>query len=240
MENMVHIILPNTVERPLTFYLALEEYLVKSCKEDSFFLWQVPPTVILGRNQDIEVEVNLPYCKEKGIAVFRRKSGGGCVYSDWGNIMLSYITPKTQVDSTFAYFLDILVNALKELGFPAVKSEHNDILIEGKKVSGNAFYKAEKASIVHGTLLYDSNFDVLQKAITPSKEKLNSHGIRSVRQRVENLRNIKVTGLPSLEQLKHYLIEYFCDVERQFSLEELAEVEQIEQEYHTPKFILGQ
>lgn len=236
---MVHISLPDNAVRPLVFYLAMEEFLARDCDEEYFFLWQVAPTVICGRNQDIEAEVNLQYCEEKNIAVFRRKSGGGCVYSDWGNIMLSYITPNTEVDTTFSFFLDSMVAVLKQLKFSAVKSSNNDILIDKKKVSGNAFFKTEKASIVHGTLLYDVNFNDLQAAITPSAEKLQSHGIRSVRQRVVNLKSICKEDL-TLERLKEFIISSFCKTQRILSEDEIIEIEKIEEEYHNPKFIYGQ
>lgn len=236
---MIHIILPNNKIRPLVFYLAMEEYLAKNCNDECFFLWQVAPTVICGRNQDIEAEVNLQYCKEKSIAVFRRKSGGGCVYSDSGNIMLSYITPNTEVDTTFSYFLDRMVEILKKLNFSAVKSTNNDILIDGKKVSGNAFFKTERASIVHGTLLYDVDFCDLQTAITPSVAKLQSHGIKSVRQRVVNLKSLCQEEL-TIEKLKEFIITSFCNREKVLSDDDIIAIEKIEEEYLNPKFIYGQ
>ena len=88
---MKHIVLPDNRPRRLVFYLAMEEYVARNLNEkECFFMWQVAPTVIFGRNQVLETEVNLPYCQANNIAIFRRKSGGGCVYSDMGNIMLSY------------------------------------------------------------------------------------------------------------------------------------------------------
>ena len=174
-------------EHDLTFYLDMEEQVATDVKEDCFFLWRVAPTVIYGRNQNVEAEVNLDYCKQVGIKVVQRKSGGGCVYADWGNIMISYITPETDVNQVFAHYLDMVGEALKELGYNAVKTEHNDILIDGRKVSGNAFYKLPHSSIVHGTMLYNVDMQEMKQAITPSKEKLESHGVKSVRQRVVNL-----------------------------------------------------
>lgn len=124
---MQHILLPDDSQRRLVFYLAMEEYLSEHCKEDMFFLWQVPPTVIFGRSQVMRAEVNVKYCEEKGIQYYRRKSGGGCVYADWGNIMISYVTPQSDVDKTFNYYLDRLAAALQKMGFDAVKTEHNDL-----------------------------------------------------------------------------------------------------------------
>ena len=90
---MKYISLPDEQVRPLPFYLAMEEYVAHHLNEpDAFFMWQVAPTVICGRNQVVENEVNLDYCREHDIHVVRRKSGGGCVYADMDNVMLSYVT----------------------------------------------------------------------------------------------------------------------------------------------------
>ncbi len=150
---MQRISLPDALQRPLSFYLAMEEY-VAAAYGCGFFVWRVPPTVIIGRNQDLESEVNLPFCREHGVRVVRRKSGGGCVYADLGNLMLSYITPQKGVELVFGEFLGKLCSFLSGLGLEAVRSEHNDVLVGGRKVSGNAFFVHPKASIVHGTLLH--------------------------------------------------------------------------------------
>ena len=235
-------------ERQLTFYLAMEEYLARNAvdlaKDDLFFIWQVGPTVIFGRNQDIEAEVNISFCRENEIEFFRRKSGGGCVYADRGNVMISYITPNTNVCEVFAGYLDSLSNALCGLGFDAVKTEHNDILISGRKVSGNAFYALPHSSIVHGTLLYDVDFEMMSLAITPSREKLNSHGVKSVRQRVINLKDLaeqRVGGLDglSIDAVCNHLISSFCDGEFVLGDEDVKKIEVIERDYLDEKFILG-
>lgn len=233
---MTFITLPNEETRRLVFYLAMEEYLADHCEEDVFFLWQVEPTVIFGRNQVMEAEVNIEYCEKNHIQYYRRKSGGGCVYADRGNVMISYITPKQLADEAFAEFLDKLADALGKLGLPAVKTEHNDVLICGRKVSGNALFQKERASIVHGTLLYNEDLEVMQYAITPPKQKLEKHGIASVRQRVANLTELGVTL--TVEELKDYLANYFCgDQRRVLTQEEVAGIEEIEKEYLTPEFI---
>ena len=191
---MKKVVIPDGAPNRLAFFLAVEEYLARTASEELFFTWQSPPTVICGRNQVIENEVNLDYCREHGITVVRRKSGGGCVYSDEGNVMLSYITPDTGVEAVFAGFLEKVADALRDLGFDAVRTEHNDILVDGHKVSGFACHKLPNATIVHATMLYDVNLEALQNAITPSVEKLEKHAVQSVRQRVMNLRSIKDIG----------------------------------------------
>lgn len=227
---MRHALLSDSEPRPLEFYLAMEEYIAGNIGEDVFFLWQTGPTVIFGRNQIAEAEVNLAYCAERGIRVVQRKSGGGCVYSDEGNIMLSYITRDTGVEKVFARYLDMVCRALNDLGLPAVSSSHNDILVGGRKVSGNAFLVLPNASIVHGTMLYDTDFTELAKAITPSQAKLAKHGVRSVRQRVGNLRDLGLKLSP--EDFKAALIRRFCDSELVLGQDDVAQIERIARQYH--------
>ncbi len=232
---MTHILLPEEGMQRLTFYLSMEEYLAEHCEEDYFFTWRVPPTVIFGRNQEYEVEVNVEYCEANSIQYYRRKSGGGCVYADEGNIMLSYITPSLAVDDVFSHYLDTLALALKNLGLDAVKTEHNDILIGDFKVSGNAFFKKDNASIVHGTILYDVDVMRMQKSITPTVTKLEKHGIQSVRQRVMNLKELGF-GL-TVEELERYFVSFFCNWESQLTVDDITAIKKIEERYLDPTFI---
>ena len=132
---MKHLILPDNDERRLIFYLSMEEFAAREMDGEAFFLWQVSPTVIFGRNQLMEAEVNVPFCREHGIKMFRRKSGGGCVYSDWGNIMVSYIVKGEDVTATFNTFLQRLASALRDIGVDATVSGRNDIQIGGRKLT---------------------------------------------------------------------------------------------------------
>ena len=200
---MKHIILPEG--KPLTYYLEQEEVAARTCAEPCFFTWVVPPTVICGRNQVIENEVNLDFCRREGIDVVRRKSGGGCVYADEGNIMTSYIEPATDTAPvTFSHYLSLVVRALATLGINAQATDRNDILIQGRKVSGNAFYYTQGAagrhSIVHGTLLHSTNLERMVNAITPPQWKLDAKGVQSVRQRVVNISELRDISLPDLRQ----------------------------------------
>ena len=234
---MKHILLPDNRPRRLVFYLAMEEYVARHIHEkECFFMWQVDPTVIFGRNQVLEAEVNLPYCRSNDIAIFRRKSGGGCVYSDRGNIMLSYIKEGNSVGFIFDSYMRRITFALQKAGIAAQMSGRNDILIDGRKVSGNAFYQLPDRSIVHGTMLFDTNFDHLENAITPSDKKLQSKGVQSVRQRVTNLK--EHTSM-SVEEFKQYMIDTLCDSERTLTADEVAAIEAIEATYLDEEFILG-
>ena len=212
MSGFKHIILPDDGERDLIFFLAMEEFVAQNVPGDAFFVWRVPPTVIIGRNQDLQAEVNLGYCKEHGVKIVRRKSGGGCVYSDKGNIMVSYVSAKGDTSSVFERYLSAMTQCLCSLGLEAEKSGRNDILVQGRKVSGNALHQLPDRTIVHGTLLYDTDLDALEQAIRPPVEKLARHKVQSVRQRVRNLAEcLDPSQIPSAEALVAYILDYFCE-----------------------------
>lgn len=175
-------------------YLALETRMVKTVQEPTLFTWIVPPTVIYGRHQIKEQEVNEPYCQAHGIAVVQRQSGGGCVYADSGNLMVSFVSPSTHSQEVFEDFMKFLSGALNQLGYEAVTTSHNDVMVGDRKVSGTACYTTPTGTVVHASILYDVNIDALEKAITPSAAKLEKHAVSSVRQRVRNLRDIKDIG----------------------------------------------
>lgn len=175
-------------------YLQIEQDLVQRIQESTLFTWVVAPTVIYGRHQLREQEVNEAYCAEHGIRVVQRQSGGGCVYADEGNVMVSYVSPSTHNQEVFDEFLAMLSGAFRQLGYDAVTTEHNDILVGGRKVSGTACYTTPTGTVVHASILYDVNLEALEQAITPTAEKLAKHAVQSVRQRVVNLRDIKDLG----------------------------------------------
>lgn len=229
-------------DKRLVWYLAMEEYLAQQVQEEMFVTWVVPPTVIFGRHQVMEAEVNVDFCKRNGIAMYRRKSGGGCVYADEGNLMMSLISPSTHNEQVFQLFLNRVSDVLCAWGLPAVKSEHNDIMVDGYKVSGNACYALPTGTIVHGTMLVDVNFDILQQAITPSVEKLTKHGVRSVRQRVANLSSLLPPTSPIAPQttsVAQHLINALCTRTRALTHEEIEAINQIEQTYLSLQFIAG-
>ncbi|XFA99472.1 lipoate--protein ligase [Candidatus Izemoplasma sp. B36] len=234
---MIYINYPNEKTERLTFYLATEEYLARKYpEEDYFFMWQVNPTVIFGRNQLIENEVNLDYVKRNKIEFYRRKSGGGCVYSDPSNIMFSFITPNINKTFVFDTYLDKIVELLKELGLNAYFSGRNDILIDGMKVSGNAFYRVNNRSVVHGTMLYNTDLSVMVKAITPDNEKLISKGIESVRSRVTNIKNhIDI----SIEDFKNHFKSNICDDSIVLTEKDILGIREIESKYLEKDFIYG-
>ena len=234
---MVYVTLPTEKQYRLPFYLAMEEYVARELPaQDYFFMWQVQPTVIFGRNQLVDSEVDRVYCRENGIQTYRRKSGGGCVYADMSNIMLSYITPTSNVNFTFNRYMLMVEHALQRLGVDARTTGRNDILVDGKKVSGNAFYHLPGRSIVHGTMLYDTNLEHMARATTPSDAKLKSKGVESVRQHVTTLnRYISL----SIEEFKAFIRSELCNDVLVLSAEDVAAIQDIEKEYYTPEFIQG-
>jgi len=232
---MKYIALPSAEIHRLSFYLAMEEYVARQIKEsDAFFMWQVEPTVIIGRNQVTENEVNLDYCREHGIKVFRRKSGGGCVYADMDNLMLSFITDGDHVGFTFNRFVQMILLVLHKIGIEATGTNHNDILIGDRKVCGTAFYQLPGRSIVHSTMLYDTKMEHMIHAITPTREKLQKKGIESVRQRITLLKDHTSY---SLDDIKTVIKNTLCDGERILTPTEIAAIEQLEQAYLDEDFI---
>jgi len=234
-KEMKYVVLPVYGERRLSFYLAMEEYLARHCNEpDLFFMWQVQPSVIFGRNQLVENEVNLAYCREHGIQVYRRKSGGGCVYADQDNLMLSYITSEDNVNIAFNNFMNMLVLVLRQLDIEATCTVHNDVMIGDKKVSGTASYHLPGRSIVHGTLLYDTNMQHMLSSITPDPAKLHSKGIQSVRQRITLLKDYVSL---SLDEVKSHIRTTLCCGELMLTESDVESVSQLEQAYLQQDFI---
>ena len=228
---------PDTIHQ-LPFYFAVEEYVARHYTDDDYFIgWRVNPTVMLGRNQLIDNEVNTDYCKEHKIDIFRRKSGGGCIYADKGCIQFSYISRATNANEAFAAYMQRMADLLKGLKIDAQLSGRNDILIDGTKVSGCAFYQLSNRSVLHNSLLFDTQLDHLSNALTPAKEKLQSKGVASVRQRVTNVATY--TQLDILAFMD-YVRQEMCGTEvLELTEEDMKEVAEIEKELSSDDFVYG-
>ncbi len=233
---MIYIDIPEASKaRRLSFFLAMEEYVARHIDaDDCFFMWQVDPSVIFGRNQMIEHEVNLDFCRQRDILVFRRKSGGGCVYADRSNVMLSYITSEENVGFAFNRFVNMILLVLRKMGIEAVGTSHNDVLIGDRKVSGTASYHLPGRNILHSTLLYDTDMENMTNAITPSQEKLQSKGIQSVRQRITFLKDHTTLGL---EEVKALIRRTLCESLMMLTSQDVAAIEHIEETYLREDFI---
>lgn len=156
-------------------------------EEDIFLLWHTVPTLMLGRFQSPETEINLAYAKKQGIQVVRRPSGGGTIYTDPGTWQFSFIRREANRVIDFNPFVEPIRDALRELGFPAEMSGRNDLMIHGRKCSGNAQYFSKGYQVHHGSILFDADLEAMVRCLTVDEAKFRAKGISSVRQRVANL-----------------------------------------------------
>lgn len=173
------------------FNLALEEVLMKdkSINDDIIMLWQNDKSVIIGKHQNTVEEVNQQFADSNNIKIARRTTGGGAVYHDLGNLNYTFITNyynKEEVD--FKKFAVPVVKALQSLGLNPELSGRNDILLDGKKISGTALACIGDRFMFHGTLLFDINIDMASKVLTVKADKIESKGIKSVKSRITNIK----------------------------------------------------
>lgn len=169
------------------FNLAAEEYLVKNLSEEVFMIWRNHNTIVVGRNQNTLSEIHYEYVKENDIRVVRRMSGGGTVFHDMGNVNFTFIVNSGDDFSNYKRFCEPVIGFLKTLGVTATLSGRNDILVNEKKISGNAQYMYKNRVMHHGTLLYAASQDRISDALKVSEDKIKSKGIKSVRSRVTNI-----------------------------------------------------
>ncbi|MED2974037.1 lipoate--protein ligase [Fictibacillus sp. B-59209] len=200
--------------------LAIEEYALKNLDiNETYLLFYInEPSIIIGKNQNTVEEINADYVREHGIHVVRRLSGGGAVYHDTGNLNFSFIT-KDDGNSfhDFKKFTDPVVKALNKLGLNAELSGRNDILVDGKKISGNAMFTTRGRMFSHGTLMFDSEIENVVSALNVKLDKIQSKGIKSIRSRVTNIKehmNEEMTMEEFKQILLSYLFEEFEEIPR--------------------------
>lgn len=169
------------------FNLALEEYFLKQTDEEYFILWRNEPCIVVGKNQNTLSEIHLEFVKERNIKVVRRLTGGGAVFHDLGNINFTFIVNDESSFNDFKGFVAPIIGTLKTLGIDAEFSGRNDMLIEGKKFSGNAQCKHKSRVMHHGTLLFSSNMNDLSGALKPKDIKFSDKSVKSVASRVTNI-----------------------------------------------------
>jgi len=171
------------------YNLAVEEYFLTNNDEDVFMLWRNNNTAVIGKNQNVYAEINIPYAKEKNITVVRRITGGGAVYHDLGNVNYTFITSREKSGVlNFSYFTSPIISVLSQYGINAELSGRNDILYNGMKFSGNAQYSTDSRTLHHGTLLFDSDLSIMPNLLTVDPDKIKSKSIKSVKSRVSNLK----------------------------------------------------
>ncbi len=223
----------------ISFYLAVEEYLLSTCQEDVFFLWDLQKSIIIGRNQLLAAEVNVDYANKLGAKIYRRPSGGGAIFADEGCFMFSFVSKVISKEEAFKKYLDLMVNALRELELDVTFSGRNDLMFMGKKFSGNAYYQNKNGSVLHGTFLFGTNLENLVRSITPDNEKLISKGIKSVSERVINIgEHITMAQ----DELMDYLLTKISNDEEMLFLSELdyQKIKQLEKKYKEPSWVFGQ
>ncbi|MGG3914734.1 lipoate--protein ligase [Rossellomorea vietnamensis] len=193
--------------------LAIEEYALKNLDiNESYLLFYVnEPSIIIGKNQNTIEEINTDYVEKQGLHVVRRLSGGGAVYHDLGNLNFSFIT-KDDGESfhNFKKFTEPVVTALHKLGVKAELSGRNDIISEGRKISGNAQFSTKGRMFSHGTLLFDSEMENVVSALRVKKDKIESKGIKSIRSRVANISEF-LTEQMTIEEFRSTLLDYIFD-----------------------------
>lgn len=205
--------------------LAIEEYALKHLDiNETYLLFYInEPSIIIGKNQNTIEEINTKYVEDQQIHVVRRLSGGGAVYHDKGNLNFSFIT-KDDGNSfhNFKKFTEPVVEALKKLGVNAELSGRNDLMAEGLKISGNAQFSTKGRMFSHGTLLFDSEIENVVSALKVKKDKIESKGIKSIRNRVANISEFleqKVT----VEEFREMLLRYIFDGEENITEYKLTE-----------------
>ena len=218
--------------------LALEQFIFDSFREDNcFMLWQNHNSIIVGKHQNTVEEINTAFVKEMDIKVARRLSGGGAVYHDLGNLNFTFVTDADrQKGIHFSAFCKPIQEALSALGIPVEISGRNDMTVEGKKFSGNAQYVKNGRVMHHGTILYDSDLDILSRALKPGKDKIESKGIKSVQSRVTNIRPYMKTDMPVTDfwsALKDYMISAFSMRELRLTPEQHAEVKELRERVYS-------
>jgi lipoate-protein ligase A len=193
--------------------LAIEEYCLKYLDPDETYLlfYINQPSIIIGKNQNTIEEINTKYVEDNGIKVVRRLSGGGAVYHDKGNLNFSFIT-KDDGDSfhNFKKFTEPVIKALEKLGVKAELSGRNDIMADGRKISGNAQFATRGRIFSHGTLLFDSEIEHVVSALNVKKEKIESKGIKSIRSRVANISELMDQKMTT-EEFRKILLSYIFD-----------------------------
>ena len=216
------------------YNLALEEYVLEHRREgDWLLLWQNANTVVIGLNQNAAEEINAAFVQEHGITVVRRMTGGGAVYHDLGNLNYSLISDVGDAQQlSIRHFAEPVCRALAAMGVRAELSGRNDILVEGKKVSGVAQRITGGRILHHGTLLFDSDPAMIAGALKADPAKFRSKSAKSVRARVGNIRDFLPPGT-ELEQFRERLLRELTRdglIRESLGGEELAEVRKLAEE----------
>jgi len=223
------------------YYLAFE----KNLGDDVFMLWQNEPSVIVGQYQNTLEEVNMQYVSDRGIHVARRLSGGGTVYHDLGCWLFTFITKSDRDGINFEKFLTPILASLRDLGLDVRATGRNDIALytaesdRGYKISGNSQFNKNGMTVHHGTLLFDTDIDEMVRATTPKDYKITSKAIKSVRERVTNIRPHLTRDMTG-EEFRDHIANHLADAKYEFTSDDIRRIKEIEHEkFATDEWNLG-
>ncbi len=227
------------------FNLAAEEYLLKNFSTDVFMLWRCDSTIVVGKHQNSLAEINYGYVKKNRIKVARRLTGGGTVYHDLGNLNFSIIKNGQEGELVnFKKFITPIITILNELNLNAIQGEKNDILIDNKKISGNAEHVFKSRILHHGTLLFNSQLNKLTEAIKVKTGKYNDKAVQSNRSEVTNIVNYLNPPI-SIDKFISYVFKFFLQSipgtkEYNFSNKDIENIQALYSEkYNTWEWIYG-
>ena len=217
-------LLINRQEKDPYFNIAAEEYFLKSKDEEYIMIWQNNPSIVIGKHQNTIAEVNQRYALKNEIPIIRRISGGGTVYHDGGNINFSFITKSDTKEKLvdFQKYTEPIIDFLSGYGLKAEFSGKNNLIVDGKKFSGNSAHVFKNRVIHHGTILFNSNLDNLERAITPARFNITDKAVKSIRSTVTNLSDL-IKGEIDIEKFRSELIAYLkenLDISEDYFLSE--------------------
>ena len=187
----------------LEYYFSVEKLL----PDTVFLFWRTTPTLMVGKYQNVLEEVNKPYAEAHVIRLVRRMSGGGTIYTDLGGWQFTFIQHKEAGEIEFGSYIAPVIDALREMGVAATFNGRNDLTIAGKKFSGNAQYRLGDCIVHHGSLLFDTDIEQMVAATTVDSYKILSKSIKSVRDRVTNIRE-HLPAVMDVETFKEIMVRH--------------------------------
>lgn len=227
------------------FNLAAEEYFLKNFQDDFFMLWRSRPSVVVGKHQNALAEINHEFVQTNKIPVARRLSGGGTVFHDPGNVNFTFIRKVANISEVnFKVFTVPVVEALGKLGIEAYTTGRNDLLIDGKKISGNAEHVHRNRVLHHGTLLFDSRLEALKGALKVDLSKFEDKAVQSNRSEVTNIADYLINPI-SVEEFTDFIFSEISQNYSEFQVykltsEDVASIQKLSTEkYQTWDWIFG-